>query len=50
MRPDRLACLATCASKGLDQPFDRAAGASEVALDRLAAPGGGMLGAQRKNS
>ena len=31
---------------GLDQPLDRGAGAGEVALERFAATGGGMFGAQ----
>ena len=31
----------------LDQPLDRAGGAGEVALERFAAPGGGVLGPQR---
>ena len=32
---------------GLDQPLDRAGGAGEVALERFAAPSGGVLGPQR---
>jgi hypothetical protein len=32
---------------GLDQPLDRCGGAGEVALERLAPPGGGVLGAHR---
>jgi hypothetical protein len=32
---------------GLDQPGDRAVGAGEVALERVAAAGGGVLGPQR---
>jgi hypothetical protein len=35
---------------GLDQPLDRAVGAGEVALERVAAPRGGVLGAQRLQS
>ena len=32
---------------GLDQPLDRGAGAGEVALERFAAAGGGVLGPRR---
>ncbi len=35
---------------GLDQAGDRAVGAVKVAFERLAAPGGGVLGAQRGES
>ena len=35
---------------GLDQPLDRGAGAGDVAFERFAATGGGVLGAHRLES